>query len=184
MGKTTDSVWFGLAGAALGVGVGWLLYLFVSPAIGGECGIICRPDRAMVAGAVLGALGGIKVARSVARRRPDACRPRAPESARRRRQRIALWTGALVALVMTVYPPWTITRMAEGGQVTLTSAHQYHVLWRPPRVDERGEAVGIDLGRLLAQYFAVVALTAVAAATARDEASPPSVTPSDAQKGT
>ena len=184
MGKAREQLWFGLAGGAIGAVVGYLLNLFVSPAIGGQCDIICVPYRAVIASALLGAFGGVAVASAIERRRLGASTPRVPESPLQRRRRVALRVGAAVVLLMTLLPPWTITRLADGGQTTITTAGRYRLLWKPPHVEKGREGVQVDLGRLLAQYIAVAALTAVAVLTVRGRPAPSSAGAGESQKET
>ncbi len=45
-----------ILGAALGAAVGIVLHLLLREPLGGACLILCRPERAAIAGAILGAV--------------------------------------------------------------------------------------------------------------------------------
>ena len=44
-----------ILGAALGAAVGIVLHLLLREPLGGACLILCQPERAVIAGAILGA---------------------------------------------------------------------------------------------------------------------------------
>ena len=51
-------------GAVTGALVGLALHFLVSPAIGGKCHILCRPERAVLAGLLIGGLAAFAYVRS------------------------------------------------------------------------------------------------------------------------
>ena len=53
-----------MLGAVTGALVGLALHFLISPAIGGKCIILCRPERAALAGLLIGGLAGLAYARS------------------------------------------------------------------------------------------------------------------------
>jgi hypothetical protein len=53
--------------AAMGALIFLALHFTLSPALGGTCHILCRPERAVLAGLVLGGLAGFFGARSLQR---------------------------------------------------------------------------------------------------------------------
>ena len=53
-----------MLGAVTGALVGLALHFLISPAIGGKCIILCRPERATLVGLLIGGLAGLAYARS------------------------------------------------------------------------------------------------------------------------
>ena len=153
-------------GALVGATTGMALYLWVSPYIVGRCLVICSPYRSVI---VLGLLGGVVTAlvdraSGITRRLSE--KPGGAAILRRRRQRRALWTGAVFFALMAICPPWTITRLAGDGRTQLTHPTHYRLLWHPPSVKKDREAASLDIERLLVQWAMVAAITGVAVATA------------------
>ena len=66
---------------------------------------------------------------------------------------------------MAIFPPWTVTRLAEDGS-RLTRPTRYRLIWRPPSLKKDREAASIDMERLLVQWAMVVVLAGVAVAAA------------------
>ena len=64
--------------AATGALVGLALHFLVSPAIGGACIILCRPERAALAGLLIGGLVGFIYVRSEGKKARAASKPDDP----------------------------------------------------------------------------------------------------------
>ena len=154
-------------GALLGATIGFALYLWVSPLIGGQCLVICDPYRAVLAGAFFGALMAWARTRGAEQRKRRAQEPDGGRGHFRRKQKRALWIGAVFIAMMTIYPPWTITRLAEDGTTRLTHASHYRFLWRPPSIKKGLEAASVDAERLAIQWALVAVITGVAVAATR-----------------
>ncbi len=155
---TGKVVFAGLIGATIGLG----LFLWVSPLLGGQCLIICDPFRAVGVGAGLGALLALARVRSARKKRRLLGREGGAETLKKRKQKRALWIGAVFFFLMAVFPPWTVTTLARGGRATLTHASHYRFIWRAPSVDDEVEAASVDGERLLIGWAVVAVLTGTA----------------------
>jgi hypothetical protein len=65
-------------GAVTGALVGLALHFLVSPGIGGRCIILCRPERAVLAGLLIGGLAGFAYVRSARKKARTDSGPQNP----------------------------------------------------------------------------------------------------------
>jgi hypothetical protein len=65
-------------GAVTGGLVGLALHFLISPAIGGKCIILCRPERATLAGLLIGGLIALAYARSEGKKASGNAGPQDP----------------------------------------------------------------------------------------------------------
>ena len=71
-----------------------------------------------------------------------------------RRQKISLWVGITVFVLMGLFPPWyRTTRVRAGVRTTTTYYDNYSLLWHPPRGGK------LDTHRLYVQWIIVAVVT-------------------------
>ena len=160
-------------GVLSGATVGMALYLWVSPYIGGRCLVVCNPYRSVIAGTLIGGAVAALLDASARRRRRLSQQPGGRRILKRGQQKRALWVGATIFALITLFPPWTVTRLSEKGDMQLTRAHRYRLLWHPPSVKKDREGTSVDVERLLIQWVLVAVITGVAIAAARMDGEEP-----------
>lgn len=81
-----------------------------------------------------------------------------------KKQKIALWVGASVIVLMGLVPPWTSRGWSRNGRGQGRHAGGYGLIFYPP-----GSAAGIDGTRLLVQWALAALVTGVVVATLKDK---------------
>jgi len=84
-----------------------------------------------------------------------------------RKQKICLWVGIALIVVMGLFPPWVCEYYRDGAKSFVIRPGPYSLIVSPP---EYGKFV--DLYRLGIQYLVVAVVTAGLIITLRDKKAP------------
>ena len=74
------------------------------------------------------------------------------------KQKICLWIGIAVIVLMSLFPPWLYTQ-ARITEVQTNAG--YHFLLTPPQPQgEVGYGIHLDMSRLFVQWIVIIAIAA------------------------